>query len=105
VAFPKILKKIRHMDQIHIENIVLSTLNYIEIFYVNVMQSWGSSVSIVSDYRLGDRGSIPAEAKDFPLASVSRPALRPTHSPVQWVPGVVSGGKMRLGRDTDHTPI
>jgi hypothetical protein len=28
--------------------------------------SWGGSVSLVLDYRLGDLGSIPAEAKDFP---------------------------------------
>jgi len=28
----------------------------------------------------------------FPLASVSRPALRPTQPPVQWVPGVLSQG-------------
>jgi hypothetical protein len=43
------------------------------------------SVSIVSDHTIDDRGSIPAEAKIFPLASVSRPALRPTQPPVQWV--------------------
>jgi hypothetical protein len=35
-----------------------------------------------------DRGSIPGRGKMiFPLASVSRPALRPTQPPVQWVPG------------------
>jgi hypothetical protein len=28
----------------------------------------------------------------FLLASVSRPALRPTQPPVQWVPGVLSRG-------------
>jgi hypothetical protein len=31
----------------------------------------------------------------FPLASVSRPALRPTQPPVQWVPGVLSPGAKR----------
>jgi hypothetical protein len=30
-----------------------------------IIPSWSTSVSIVSDYRLDDRGSIPAEAKDF----------------------------------------
>jgi hypothetical protein len=38
----------------------------------------------------------------FPLSSVSRPALKPTQPPVQWVPGVLSGG--RPGRDADHSP-
>jgi hypothetical protein len=28
-------------------------------------RSWGSSVSIVSDYRLDDRGSIPGRGKGF----------------------------------------
>jgi hypothetical protein len=31
----------------------------------------------------------------FPLTSVSRPALRPTQPPVQWVPGVLSPGLKR----------
>jgi hypothetical protein len=40
----------------------------------------------------------------FPLASVSRPALRPTQPPIQcyWVP--FSGAKARPGRDADHSP-
>jgi hypothetical protein len=46
----------------------------------------GSSVSIVSGYGLGDRGSIPGRGKRiFPLTSVSRPALGPTQPYVQWV--------------------
>jgi hypothetical protein len=42
----------------------------------------------VADYRLGDRCSIPAED----LTSVPRPALRPTHPPIQWVPAILSRG-------------
>jgi hypothetical protein len=67
----------------------------------------GSSVSIVSAYRLDDRaiGVDPRLGQRiFPLTSVSRPALRPTQPPVQWVPGVPSPGvKARPGRDTDHS--
>jgi hypothetical protein len=62
----------------------------------------------VSDYGLDDRAirvRSPAGAKDFPLASVSRPALGPTQPPAQWVPGVLSPGvKARSGRDADHSP-
>jgi hypothetical protein len=56
----------------------------------------GSSVSIVSGYGLDDRAievRFPAETKGFfPLASVSRAALRPTQPPVQWVPAVLFRG-------------
>jgi hypothetical protein len=62
----------------------------------------------VCDYGLDDRAigvRSPAGAKDFPLSSVSRPALGPAQPPVQWVPGVLSPGvKARPRRDADHSP-
>jgi hypothetical protein len=46
--------------------------------------------------RKGDRGSISGRGERiFPLTTVSRPALGPTHNPVQWVPGVLSPGLKR----------
>jgi hypothetical protein len=39
--------------------------------------------------------------RDFP--HLSRPALGPTQSPVQWVPGLYRG-KERPERDADPTP-
>jgi hypothetical protein len=62
--------------------------------------SRGSSGSIVSDYELDDRViqvRSPTGAEDFSLAPESRPARRPTQSPIQWVPGVLSPG-VRRGR-------
>jgi hypothetical protein len=40
----------------------------------------------------------------FPLASVSRPALRATQPPVKWVPESFPEGNARSRRDADHSP-
>jgi hypothetical protein len=61
---------------------------------------------MVSDYTPGDRVPgvrSPAEAKDLFLASVTRPPLRPTQPPIQWVPGSYPGDKGRPERDADHS--
>jgi hypothetical protein len=39
----------------------------------------------------------------FLFTTASRTALRHTHSPVQWVPGTLSLGVRRLGRQFDHS--
>jgi hypothetical protein len=65
------------------------------------MDHWSRVVSIVSGYGLDDRAiqvQSPAEEKDFSSSLVFRPALRPTQSPVQWVPGALSPDVKR-GRD------
>jgi hypothetical protein len=36
--------------------------------------------------------------------AVSRPALGPTQPPIQWVPGALSLGVKRPGREADHSP-
>ena len=59
-----------------------------------------SSVGITTELRAGrSRDRIPV-GRDFPP---SKPALRPTQLPVQWV-RVFSGGKVRPGRAADHSP-
>jgi hypothetical protein len=76
------------------------------ISFVNyLVNEPGSSVSIVSDYGLDDRAievRSPAEARIFPPASVSRPALGPTQPPVQWVPEVLPPG-LKHGRGVTLT--
>jgi hypothetical protein len=58
-----------------------------------IVWSWGSSVSIVSDYRVDDPVFNPRQRQRiFPLPCVSRTALRPTQLPIQWVPGIHSQG-------------
>jgi hypothetical protein len=69
------------------------------------MRSWCSSVSILPHYRqTGWPGLDPRQRERiFPLASVSRPALKPTQLPIQSAPGVLSRGKERPGRDPNHS--
>jgi hypothetical protein len=45
-------------------------------------------------------GSIPCRG----FTTVSRPALGPTQPPIKWVPGALSVGVKRLGREADHSP-
>jgi hypothetical protein len=40
----------------------------------------------------------------FHVTTASRPALGPTQLPIQWVPGALSLGVKRPGRETDHSP-
>jgi hypothetical protein len=40
----------------------------------------------------------------FPFTTASKLALDPTHPLIQWVPGSLSLGVKRLGREADHLP-
>jgi hypothetical protein len=40
----------------------------------------------------------------FPLTTTSRPALVSTQPPIQLVPGAISLGVKRPGREADHSP-
>jgi hypothetical protein len=63
-------------------------------------KSRDSSVGIALDYRLDDRCSrvrFPAGAGNFSFPHRVQP-------PIQWVPGALSLGLKRPGREADHSP-
>jgi hypothetical protein len=48
-------------------------------------------------------GSSPDRGWESLFTTVSRPALGPTQPPIQWVPGALSLGAKRPGREADHS--
>jgi hypothetical protein len=50
------------------------------------------------------RSSNPSRVKNFHFSISYRPALGPTQPPIQWVPGELSPGVKRQGREADHSP-
>jgi hypothetical protein len=62
---------------------------------------------IVTDYGLDERGvgvRVPVGSRIFLFSTSHRPALGPTQSAIQWVPGALSPGLKRPGREADHSP-
>jgi hypothetical protein len=59
-----------------------------------------SSVCIATGYGLEGRG----RGKTFILSRSSRSLPGPTQPPIQCVPGALSPGVKRPGREVDHTP-
>jgi hypothetical protein len=77
------------------------------IIIINNFRSCDSSVGVALGYGLDDRGSrvrFPAELGIFLFTTVSRPALGLTQPPIQWVPGALSLGVKRPGREAEHSP-
>jgi hypothetical protein len=67
---------------------------YAIIIYLFI-ESRDSSVGIEMGYGLDSRGLNSGRGKVFLFSIASRPVLRPTHSPIQLVPGALSTGVKR----------
>jgi hypothetical protein len=60
---------------------------------------------VVTRLRVGQLGFDSQEGQEiFLLATASRPALRATQPPIQWVLRVLSLGIKWTGYEADHTP-
>jgi hypothetical protein len=60
---------------------------------------------IALGYELNDRGFESRQGLGiFLFTTVTRPALVPTQPPIQWIPGALSLGVKRPGREADHSP-
>jgi hypothetical protein len=42
--------------------------------------------------------------ESFLFVTASRPVLGSTHPPILWVPGALTSGVKRPGREADHSP-
>jgi hypothetical protein len=68
-----------------------------------IIDIWGAEIAL--GYGLDDREFVSRQRLGiFLFTTASRPALRPTQPPIQWVPGVLSLGVKRPGREADHSP-
>jgi hypothetical protein len=70
---------------------------------LDISASRDYSVGIALVYRLDDRDSrvrFPAGAENFSLHH----RVQTTQPPIQWVPGAISLGVKRPGREADHSP-
>jgi hypothetical protein len=76
-------------------------------FVTTKFLSHDSSAGIALGYGLDDR-VLGFDSRRglgiFLFSTASRPALGSTQPPIQWVPGALSLGVKRLGREADRSP-
>jgi hypothetical protein len=71
-----------------------------------IYKSHDSVVGTAIGYGLDDQGvgvRVPGGGKNFHFSISSRPALGSTQPSIQWVPGALSSGIKRQGREADHS--
>jgi hypothetical protein len=70
----------------------------------SISKEQGYLSGIALGYELDDRGFDSRQRMGIFLYTIaSRRALSPTQLPVQWVPGAISLGVKRQGREADHS--
>jgi hypothetical protein len=85
--------------------IIIIIIVVVVVVVVVVVESRDSSVGTATRLRAGRSGFDSRRRMGFLLFdTVSRPPLGLTHPPIQWVPGALSLGVNRPGRDADHSP-
>jgi len=76
---------------------------------MELLTKWNENhlLHCVMSYELDDRGFESRQGLEFftsPPRTASSPALGPTQPPTHWVPGVISLGIKRPGREADRSP-
>jgi hypothetical protein len=85
--------------------IIIIYVCYLILFCWILGGSRDSSVGIATGYGLDGRGvGVRVTVGSRIFSTSSRPALRPTQPPIQWVPAVLSPGVKRQGREADQPP-
>jgi hypothetical protein len=69
------------------------------------MRNGAEILSVIAlEYRLDDWGFDSQQGLEiFLFTTASIPALEPTQPPIQWVPGALSLGVKRPGREADYS--
>jgi hypothetical protein len=102
------LKKGPTVQKVRAWNKIQNSLIQNFFFYFETIfqyKSRDSSVGIALGYGLdGVLGFDSRGGLGSFLITVSRTALGPTQLPMQWVPGALSLGVKRPGREADHSP-
>jgi hypothetical protein len=78
----------------------------LHLYYSHYTKSRDSSVGIALGYGLDERGSrvrFPAGAGNFSLHHRIQNGSGAPQSPIRWVPGALSLGVKRPGREADHS--
>jgi hypothetical protein len=87
-----------------------TSFNFIGFDFSSCLTSDGnrdSAVAIAAGYVLDDRVvgiQVPMRSRIFSSPRHPRPVLGPTIPHIQWVPGALSPGVKRPGREADHSP-
>jgi hypothetical protein len=88
------------MDSFRWLEFIIQAFIFAFLYAWYIQESRDSAVGIATGYG----SSSPGRIKNFLFSTSSRPALKPTQPPIQWVPEALSLGVKRSGREVDHSP-